>query len=185
MAEGRTVLRLRRTEREPALCKIRRPQMSRVQKSIDVNVPVRTAYDQWTQFEEFPRFMTGVKSVRQLDDTRLHWKAEVAGRQKDWDARILEQRPDELVAWASTSGAPNAGTVTFERLGDDRTRISLLMEVDPEGALETVGEAVGVLDAQVAGDLQRFKEFIEGRGEPTGAWRGTVAAGRSLDRPEG
>jgi uncharacterized membrane protein len=153
--------------------------VSRVQKSIDVDVPVRTVYDQWTQFEEFPRFMEGVKSVEQLDDTRLHWKAEIAGQQKEWDAQILEQRPDELVSWASTSGARNAGTVSFERLSDARTRVAVLMEVDPDGALETVGEAVGVLDARVAGDLQRFKEFIERRGTPTGAWRGTVAAGET------
>jgi uncharacterized membrane protein len=151
--------------------------MSRVKKSIDVDVPVRTAYDQWTQFEEFPRFMEGVKSVEQLDDTRLHWKAEIAGQQKDWDARILEQRPDELVSWASTSGARNAGMVTFQRLADARTRVAVTMEVEPDGALETVGEAVGVLDARVAGDLERFKEFIESRGAPTGAWRGTVAGG--------
>jgi uncharacterized membrane protein len=151
--------------------------MSRVQKTIDVDVPVHTAYDQWTQFEDFPRFMDGVKSVEQLDDTRLHWKAVIAGQQKDWDAQILEQRPDEMVSWASTSGARNAGTVTFERLADARTRVSVLMEVEPEGALETVGEAVGVLDARVEGDLQRFKEFIEQRGAPTGAWRGTVSGG--------
>jgi uncharacterized membrane protein len=161
--------------------------VSRVQKSIDVNVPIRTVYDQWTQFEEFPRFMDGVTSVRQLDDTRLHWSAEIAGRQLEWDAQILEQRPDELVSWASTTGSRNAGTVTFERLADDETRVTVLMEVDPEGALETIGEAVGVLDARIEGDMQRFKEFIESRGAPTGAWRGTVAGGepRNGESPNG
>jgi uncharacterized membrane protein len=155
--------------------------VSRVQKSIDVNVPVRTAYNQWTQFEEFPRFMDGVTSVRQLGDTRLHWTADIAGRQLEWDAQILEQRPDELVSWASTIGARNAGTVSFQPLSEDETRVTVLMEVDPDGALETIGEAVGVLDARVEGDLERFKEFIEGRQAPTGAWRGTVAAGERRD----
>lgn len=148
--------------------------MSRVEKSIEVNVPIRVAYDQWTQFEEFPRFMEGVKSVQQLDDTHLHWKAEVAGQQKDWDARIVAQRPDEMVAWTSTSGARNAGVVRFERASDDVTRITLEMDVDPEGPLENLGDFVGVLDRLVEGDLQRFKEFIESRGAPTGAWRGSI-----------
>ncbi|HET9497900.1 MAG TPA: SRPBCC family protein [Candidatus Limnocylindria bacterium] len=153
--------------------------MSRVEKSIEVNVPIRVAYDQWTQFEEFPRFMEGVKSVQQLDDTHLHWKAEVAGQQKDWDARIVAQRPDEMVAWTSTSGARNAGVVRFERASDDVTRITLEMDVDPEGPLENLGDFVGVLDRLVEGDLQRFKEFIESRGAPTGAWRGSIQGSSS------
>jgi uncharacterized membrane protein len=148
--------------------------MSRVEKTLEVNVPVRVAYDQWTQFEEFPRFMEGVKSVQQLDDTHVHWKAEIAGQQKDWDARIVAQRPDEMVAWTSTSGARNAGVVRFETISDDVTRILLEMEVDPDGPLENVGDFLGVIDRRVEGDLQRFKEFIETRGAPTGAWRGTV-----------
>ena len=153
--------------------------MSRVEKSLEVNVPIRVAYDQWTQFEEFPRFMEGVKSVQQLDDTHLHWKAEVAGQQKDWDARIVAQRPDEMVAWTSTSGARNAGVVRFERASDDVTRITLDMDVDPEGPLENLGDFVGVLDRLVEGDLQRFKEFTESRGAPAGAWRGSIQGSSS------
>lgn len=148
--------------------------MSRVEKTIDVNVPIRVAYDQWTQFEDFPRFMDGVKSVEQLDDTHLHWKAEIAGRQKDWDAEILTQRPDQMVAWRSTSGAPNAGSVRFQRVSDDVTRVTLDMDVEPEGPLEDIGTSIGVLDSTVEGDLERFKAYIESRGVPTGAWRGTV-----------
>src|SRR5919204_1037865 len=138
--------------------------MASVVGSIDVNVPVRTAYDQWTQFEEFPKFMEGVKSVEQQDDTHLHWKAEIAGQQKDWDARITEQRPDERVAWRSTSGAQNAGVVTFHRLDDDTTRVTLQLDAEPEGMVEGVATALGLLERQVQGDHERFKEFIEGRG---------------------
>jgi uncharacterized membrane protein len=148
--------------------------MSEIEEGIDVEVPVRTAYNQWTQFEEFPRFMEGVKSVRQLDDTHLHWVAEVGGKEKEWDAEIAEQTPDERVAWHSTSGAPNAGVVTVHRLDDNTTRVTLQMEVEPEGVVETAGEALGFLDRQVKGDLQRFKVFIEARGTETGAWRGRV-----------
>jgi uncharacterized membrane protein len=148
--------------------------MSTVTKSVDVNVPIRAAYDQWTQFEEFPRFMEGVKEVRQLDDTHLHWKAEIAGVTKEWDAEITEQHPDERVAWKSTSGAPNAGVVTFHRLDDDHTRVTLQLDVEPDGPIETVGDWAGVLDRQVEEDLDRFSKYITGRGEPTGAWRGNV-----------
>jgi uncharacterized membrane protein len=148
--------------------------MSTVTKSVDVNVPIRAAYDQWTQFEEFPRFMEGVKEVRQLDDTHLHWKAEIAGVTKEWDAEITEQHPDERVAWKSTSGAPNAGVVTFHRLDDDHTRVTLQLDVEPDGPIETVGDWAGVLDRQVEEDLDRFSKHITGRGEPTGAWRGNV-----------
>jgi uncharacterized membrane protein len=148
--------------------------MSTVTKSVDVNVPIRAAYDQWTQFEEFPRFMEGVKEVRQLDDTHLHWKAEIAGVTKEWDAEITEQHPDERVAWKSTSGAPSAGVVTFHRLDDDHTRVTLQLDVEPEGPIETVGDWAGVLDRQVEEDLDRFSKHITGRGEPTGAWRGNV-----------
>jgi uncharacterized membrane protein len=148
--------------------------MSTVTKSVDVNMPIRAAYDQWTQFEEFPRFMEGVKEVRQLDDTHLHWKAEIAGVTKEWDAEITEQHPDERVAWKSTSGAPNAGVVTFHRLDDDHTRVTLQMDVEPEGPIETVGDWAGVLDRQVEEDLDRFTKYITGRGEQTGAWRGNV-----------
>ncbi len=148
--------------------------MGSVEKAIDVNVPVRTAYNQWTQFEEFPRFMEGVQEVRQLDDTHLHWRAEVGGKEKEWDAVITEQLPDERVAWRSTSGAENAGVVTFHRLGPDQTRIMLQVEYDPEGLVENTGDAMGFVSRRVEGDLKRFKEFIENRGRETGAWRGTV-----------
>ncbi len=148
--------------------------MASVTKSIDVRVPVRTAYDQWTQFEEFPRFMEGVKSVKQLDDTHLHWIAEIGGQTKEWDAEITEQIPDERIAWRSTSGAKNAGVVTFHRLGDGLTRVTLQMEYEPEGAAESIGDALGFVSRRVEGDLERFRDFIEGRGVETGAWRGEV-----------
>jgi uncharacterized membrane protein len=148
--------------------------MSKIEQSIDVEVPVRVAYDQWTQFEEFPRFMDGVESVEQLDDTRLHWVAKVGGIRKEWDAKITQQEPDQRVAWTSTTGAPNGGSVDFHRLDDRQTRITLTMEVEPEGAVEKVGDAVGVPARMVSGDLERFKKYIEGRSEATGSWRGTV-----------
>jgi uncharacterized membrane protein len=148
--------------------------MAKIEKSIDVHVPVRTAYDQWTQFEEFPRFMEGVEEVRQLDDKRLHWRAKVAGREEEWDAEITEQLPDERVAWRSTSGAENAGVVTFHHIDANTTRVMLQLEYDPQGVVENVGDALGVVSRRVAGDLKRFKEFIEGRGTETGAWRGEI-----------
>jgi uncharacterized membrane protein len=150
--------------------------MASVVESIDVKVPVSTAYNQWTQFEDFPHFMEGVKSVTQTDDTHLHWIAEVAGQDKEWDAEITEQHPDERVAWNATSGAENAGVVTFHRIDDETTRVTLQMDVDPEGPVENVGTALGFLDRRVKGDLERFKEFIESRGTETGAWRGEVEA---------
>jgi len=148
--------------------------MSTVIQSIEVRVPVRTAYNQWTQFEEFPRFMDGVERVEQLDDTRLHWVATVGGKRKEWDAKITEQTPDQRVAWTATNGAQNAGVVTFHRIGDSTTRVTVQMELDPEGVVENIGDAAGVPDRQVKGDLDRFKEFIEQRGRETGAWRGEV-----------
>jgi uncharacterized membrane protein len=148
--------------------------MSTIVQSIDVRVPVRTAYNQWTQFEDFPRFMEGVEKVEQLDDTRLHWVAKVAGKQKEWDAEITEQTPDQRVAWTATSGAPNGGVVTFHRLDDSMTRVTVQMEVEPEGPVEAVGAAAGIPDRRVKGDLDRFKQFIESRGTETGAWRGEV-----------
>jgi uncharacterized membrane protein len=148
--------------------------MSNITESIDVEVPVRTAYDQWTQFEEFPQFMSAIERVDQLDDQRLHWVAKVGGKTKEWDARITEQTPDQRVAWTSTSGADNAGVVTFHRIDDNKTRVTVQMDVDPEGVVENVGDAVGVPNRQVKGDLERFKEFIEARGQETGAWRGEI-----------
>jgi uncharacterized membrane protein len=151
-------------------------EMSTVEKSVDVNVPVSTAYNQWTQFEEFPRFMEGVKSVTQTDDTHLRWVAEIGGKEKEWDAEISEQSPDQRIAWHSTSGARNAGVVTFHRLDENTTRVTLQMDVDPEGIVENVGDFLGILDGRVEGDMERFKEFIESRGSESGAWRGEVEA---------
>jgi uncharacterized membrane protein len=148
--------------------------MSVIEKSIEINVPVRTAYNQWTQFEEFPRFMEGVKQVKQIDDTHLHWKADVGGKVKEWKAEITEQIPDERIAWRSRDGAGNAGVVTFHRLSDSKSKVMLQMEYDPEGFVETVGDTVGVVSQRVLGDLERFKKYVESRGQETGAWRGTV-----------
>ena len=148
--------------------------MTRVESDVVVDVPLRTAYDQWTQFEEFPRFMDGVESVRQLDDHHLDWTAEVAGVRKQWRAKITEQTPDQRIAWAATEGAENAGVVTFHRLEDEKSRVTLQLDVEPEGPVETVGDALGFIQRQAAGDLERFKAFIEKRGEATGAWRGEV-----------
>ena len=149
--------------------------MASVVESIDVSVPLSTAYNQWTQFEDFPQFMEGVKSVKQLDATHLHWIAEIAGKEEEWDAEISEQHPDERVAWHSLSGTKHAGVVTFHHIDDDTTRVTLQMDVEPDGVVETVGTALGFLDRRVKGDLERFKEFIQGRGTETGAWRGDVS----------
>ena len=148
--------------------------MSTIEKSIEVNVPVRTAYNQWTQFEEFPRFMEGVKEVRQLDDKRLHWRAQIAGKEEEWDAEIVEQDPDKRVAWRNTSGAPNAGVVTFHYLEPNKTRVMLQLDYQPQGVVESVGDVLGFVSRRVEGDLERFKEFIESRGTETGAWRGEI-----------
>jgi len=150
--------------------------MASVVESIDVKVPVGTAYNQWSQFEDFPLFMEGVKSVTQTDDTHLHWVAEVGGAEKEWDAEITEQHADERVAWNATAGAENAGVVTFHRIDDETSRVTLQMDVVPEGLVENVGTALGFLDRRVKGDLERFKEFIESRRSETGAWRGEVEA---------
>jgi uncharacterized membrane protein len=148
--------------------------MSTIEQSIEIQAPVSTVYNQWTQFEEFPRFMEGVQEVRQLDDKRLRWRAEVGGRTKEWEAEITEQIPDERVAWRSRVGDANAGVVTFHRIDPSRTRVMLQLEYAPEGAIEKAGDAVGVVSARVKGDLERFKEFIESRGAETGAWRGEI-----------
>jgi uncharacterized membrane protein len=148
--------------------------MATIEKSVEVDVPVTTAYNQWTQFEEFPRFMEGVEEVTQLDDTRLHWCANVGGQRKEWYARITEQIPDERIAWVSEGGTFTAGAVTFHRLDEDCSRVMLQMEYDPEGMVEGVGDMLGFVSRRVQGDLDRFKEFIESRGQETGAWRGTV-----------
>jgi len=148
--------------------------MSKILEAVDVSVPVRTAYDQWTQFETFPNFMEGVKSVRQLDDTTLEWVASIAGKDKTWEAKITEQEPDQRIAWTATDGAHNAGVVTFHRLAEGKSRVTLQLDVDPEGPIENVGDALGFVQRRVKGDMERFKEFIEQRGRETGAWRGEV-----------
>ena len=148
--------------------------MSQILESIDVEVPVRTAYDQWTQFEEFPRFMDGIETVRQLDDTHLEWTADIKGVRKHWQAEITEQTPDQRIAWKATEGATNAGVVTFHRLDDRKSRVTLQLDVEPDGAVESVGDALGFVQRRAAGDLERFKTFIEERGAATGAWRGEV-----------
>lgn len=148
---------------------------SSVQETIDLNVPVSTAYNQWTQFEEFPRFMASVEEVRQLDDTHLHWRANVAGKTKEWDAEITQQIPDQCIAWRSTGGVRNAGVVTFDKIGDNRTQVKLQMDYDPQTPVEKVGDAIGGVKLTTKGNLKRFKELVERRGVETGAWRGTVA----------
>jgi uncharacterized membrane protein len=149
-------------------------EMSTIEESIDVLVPVRTAYNQWTQFEEFPHFMEGVSEVEQVDDTHLHCRAEIAGQEREWDAEITEQTPDQRVAWTNTSGAKNAGVVTFHRLEDNKTRVMLQLEFEPEDLVEKAGDAIGLVRRRTKGDLERFKEFIDARGRETGAWRGEV-----------
>jgi uncharacterized membrane protein len=156
--------------------------MSTIDKAIEVNVPVSTAYNQWTQFEDFPKFMEGVEEVRQLDDTHQHWCADVGGKRKEWDAVITEQVPDQRIAWHSTGGAPNGGVVIFHRIDDNTTSIMLQIEYDPQGIAENVADAVGIVSSRVEGDLERFKNFIESRGQETGAWRGHVQQGQT--RPQ-
>jgi uncharacterized membrane protein len=145
-----------------------------LEDSIDVNVPIRIAYDQWTQFETFPKFMEGVENVVQGDDKTLHWTAKIAGQRKEWTAEITDQTPDKRIAWKSISGDENAGAVMFESLAPDKTKITLKLDADPEGVVETVGANLGFLERRVKGDLERFKKFIEGRAVPTGAWRGEI-----------
>lgn len=156
--------------------------MNTVEKSIVVNVPVRTAYNQWTQFEEFPQFMEGVESVRQQGDAHTHWRANIAGKDVEWDADITEQTPDQRVSWRSTTGAHNAGTVSFQSEGSDSTRVTLRLEYEPEGFFENIGSALGFVDSRVEGDLERFKTFIESRGSETGAWRGEIHGSQVEDQ---
>ena len=148
--------------------------LSEVEAWCEVEVPVRTAYDQWTQFEEFPRFMASVQQVRQLDDVHLHWDATVAGKPKAWDAEITEQIPDQRIAWRSTSGALNMGVVTFDKRGEDRTRVTLRMVYGPESLDEKIGDALGAVRLEAERNLRNFKDLVEGRGSEAGGWRGTV-----------
>jgi uncharacterized membrane protein len=156
---------------------------TKVEKSIEVNVPVSTAYNQWTQFEDFPKFMGGVQQVQQRTDRMLHWVAEIAGVKREWDAAILEQIPDQKVAWAATSGATNAGAVYFQSAGPARTVVRLSLEYEPEGLMENVADKLNLINRQAEADLERFKAFIEGRGFETGAWRGSVNEGAGVGTP--
>ncbi len=148
--------------------------MDRIEKSIEVDRPLRVVYDQWTQFEEFPRFMEGVVEVHQLDERSLHWVAEVAGKREEWQAEIVQQIPDQQIAWRHARGAVNSGVVTFTPLEGDRTRVTLALEYEPQGFVEKIGDALGFVSRRVEGDLERFKKFIEERGAETGAWRGEL-----------
>jgi uncharacterized membrane protein len=151
--------------------------VSIVEKSIEVGVPIRTAYNQWTQFESFPKFMDGVDRVDQISDTRTRWVTAIGGVHREFQAEITEQLPDERVAWTSVDGPKQAGVVTFHRIDADKTRVMLQMDFEPEGVVETAGDKLGVVGRRVQGDLGRFKEFIESRGAEEGGWRGQV------DRP--
>ena len=148
--------------------------MSLIEKSIELNVPVRTAYNQWTQFEEFPKFMEGVREVTQIDDKRLQWKANIAGKDEEWNSEITEQIPDERIAWTSRGGAMNSGVVTFHRLSNGTSKLMLQLEYNPQGFVEKAGDAMGLVTLRVQRDLERFKIFIESRGQETDAWRGTI-----------
>jgi uncharacterized membrane protein len=151
--------------------------METVKESIDVNVPVRTAYNQWTQFEEFPKFMEGVEAVEQVDDTHLRWVAEIGGERREWQAEIAEQTPDQRIMWRAVDGNGPNGIVTFEPLGEDKTLVNVEMSYEPEGLKETLGAKVGLDSRQVGEDLERFKQLVEALGTETGAWRGEVHAG--------
>jgi len=152
--------------------------MQRIEKIIEVECPVRMVYNQWTQFEEFPEFMAGAYEVRQIDDTHVHWHAQIWGQDKQWDAEITEQVPDDHISWRSVSGASCAGTVRFEPLSPEATRVRLVMAYEPDGPLETIGTAMGVLDARVQNTVENFKLFIESRLHETGGWRGEIRNGR-------
>jgi ribosome-associated toxin RatA of RatAB toxin-antitoxin module len=151
--------------------------MATVQESIEVDVPVSKAYNQWTQFEDFPRFMSGVDSVRQLDDTTVHFETSIGGVKREYDAQITVQEPDQRVTWESLNEPRNAGTVWFEALGPEQTKVNVELTWEPDSAMEKIGAAVGLDSRQVASDLKKFKEFIESQGSETGAWRETVRDG--------
>lgn len=147
---------------------------STIEESIEVDVPISTAYNQWTQFEDLPKFMDSVHEVRQIDDKHLHWKASVAGKEKEWDAEITEQIPEERIAWRSLGGVSNAGVVTFHKISDNKTRVMLQMDYDPQSIDEKIGDALGFVKMQTKSNLKRFKQLVESRGTETGAWRGTI-----------
>lgn len=148
--------------------------MSTHQHAVDVKVPVNIAYDQWTQFEQFPEFMDGVESITQQTDDRLHWKVKFDGVAREFDTTITEQTPDQRIAWKTTDGPQHAGVVTFHKLSDDSCRVTLQMDYDPEGLIENIADKTGFVSRRVEGDMERFEKFIEDRLTPTGAWRGTI-----------
>jgi len=148
--------------------------MTTTETNIDVDCPVRVVYDQWTQFEQFPQFMTGVRSVEQLSDARVRWTVEIGGLQRQWEAEIVEQVPDRSIAWASVSGARNAGRVSFEALDDERTQVTLELTFEPDGLADKLGDTFGVVGRRAETDLENFKEFLEARGRESGAWRGRI-----------
>lgn len=158
--------------------------MESIQKSIEIEAPVSTVYNQWTQFEEFPRFMEGVQRVQQMDDKHLHWVAEVGGKRKEWDAEIVDQEPDRRISWRSTSGTRNSGVVCFQPRDQGHTIITLEMFYEPESALEKAGDALGLLSRRVEGDLERFRHFIQERRTETGRWRGEIR-GREVKPGDG
>ena len=179
LAAGGYVLRNQLKKRDPGgsswvQSSRKSERMSTATESVEVNVPLSTAYNQWTQFEDFPKFMAGVLDVKQLDDRHQRWHAEIGGKEERWDAEITEQIPDRLIAWRSTSGARNEGRVTFEKLSDSRTRVELRLDYQPRGMMEKVGDAMGAVSMRASGNLQRFKAFLESRGSETGAWRGSI-----------
>jgi uncharacterized membrane protein len=159
--------------------------MARVEKSVEVNRPLRMVYDQWTQFEDFPRFMEGVEEVHQLDDKTLHWKARIGGRTEEWEAEIVQQIPDQTIAWRRTRGAVNSGVVLFTPLDAERCRVTLALEYEPHGVVEKVGDLLGFVTRRVEGDLERFKRFVEERSAETGAWRGEIRPGGDATHPGG
>jgi uncharacterized membrane protein len=152
--------------------------MESIEKSINVDAPVHKVYNQWTQFEDFPQFMEGVEDVRQVDNKRLHWVADIAGKRKEWDAEIFEQLPDERIAWRSTTGGRNSGIVMFTPLSESRTKVTLKLDYQPEGATEHIGDMLSLVGRRVEGDLRRFKDFIQKRSPETGTWRGEIHKGQ-------
>jgi uncharacterized membrane protein len=155
--------------------------MQTIEKTIEVDAPINQVYNQWTQFEQFPQFMEGVEQVQQLDDKHLHWVAKVGGRRKEWNAEILEQVPEDRIVWRSTSGAPNAGVVHFRPRDHEHTLVTLKLDYEPEGAMEHIGSALGVMSGRIESDLRHFKEFIQRRSTETGSWRGEIH-GDDVDR---
>ncbi|MGW0818347.1 SRPBCC family protein [Streptomyces viridiviolaceus] len=152
--------------------------MSTVKETVEVEVPVHTAYNQWTQFEEFPNFMEGVEEITQLDDRHNHWTTKIGGTRREFDTEIVDQLPDERITWRTTSGdVQQKGTVRFQRVDDTHTRVELVMDVEPSGVAEKAADMLGTIDRRVKGDMRRFKDFIEQRGDESGAWRGRITPG--------